>query len=161
MTLDEITEAGISPALSLLPARMDSYEARVMLLTIGQQESKFVHRRQMNNGPAMGFWQFERGGGVKGVMQHDAVRTLTRKLCEARGYAFDAREIWAALEFDDVLAAGLARLLLYTDPKPLPAVHDSAGAWNYYLRTWRPGKPHPATWASYHLNSRRYLGIAS
>ncbi|MBS0430488.1 MAG: hypothetical protein JSR41_24645 [Proteobacteria bacterium] len=167
MTLTEITERGINPALALLPARMDSYEARVMLLTIGQQESRFQYRRQMvgsppqPTGPAMGFWQFERGGGVKGVMTHPAVASLARMLCEARGVPFEADAIWRAIENDDVLAAGLARLLLFTDPKPLPDVKAVDSAWNYYVRTWRPGKPHAQTWPSYHLASRRFLGLAS
>lgn len=167
MTLSEITERGINPALALLPVRMDTYEARIMLLTIGQQESRFEHRRQLvgsppqPTGPAMGFWQFERGGGVKGVMTHAAVVSLTRMLCEARGVPFEADAIWRALENDDVLAAGLARLLLFTDPKPLPAVQQVDTAWNCYVRTWRPGKPHPEKWPSYHLASRRFLGLAS
>ena len=39
-----------------------------------------------------------------------------------------------------------ARLLLFTDPKRLPEVGDAKGAWNLYIRTWRPGKPHRGTW---------------
>ncbi len=45
MTLSEITQRGIDPALALLPVRMDTFEARIMLLTIGQQESRFEYRR--------------------------------------------------------------------------------------------------------------------
>lgn len=166
MTLDEITERGIDPALKLLPARMDSYEARIMLLTIGQQESKFLYRQQIVGGqpvgPAKSFWQGEKGGGmVKGVRTHPATAALAAKLYEATGVAPDDTAIWNAMENDDVLAAGLARLLLFTDPKPLPAVNDPSGSWSYYLRTWRPGQPHQQTWAGYHLNSRRFLGIAS
>ncbi|WP_399696627.1 hypothetical protein [Xenophilus sp.] len=165
MTLDEITERGIDPALKLLPARMDSYEARVMLLTIGQQESKFLYRRQIVGGqpvgPAKSFWQGEKGGGmVKGVRTHPATAALAAKLYEARGVAPDDTAIWNAIENDDVLAAGLARLLLFTDPKPLPAVNDSSGSWSYYLRTWRPGQPHQQTWPGFHLASRRFLGVS-
>ncbi len=47
----------------------------------------------------------------------------------------------------DVLAASVARLLLWTDPKRLPVIGDASGAWDLYLRTWRPDKPHPRTWA--------------
>lgn len=54
-TLKLITTQAIEPALSLLPARMDSSRARAMLLAIGLQESRFEYRRQMNNGPARGF----------------------------------------------------------------------------------------------------------
>ena len=48
-----------------------------------------------------------------------------------------------------MLAAGIARLLLWTDPKPLPKRFEpraEAQAWSYYERVWRPGKPHPETW---------------
>ena len=56
MTLDEITRTAIDPALELFPKHMDSPQARVMLLSIGLQESRFEYRRQMGNGPARGFW---------------------------------------------------------------------------------------------------------
>ena len=63
MTLSEIRERAIAPALALLPARMSSREAEIMLLAIGLQESLFVPRRQMGNGPARSFWQGELGVG--------------------------------------------------------------------------------------------------
>ncbi|CAB3907584.1 hypothetical protein LMG26842_05692 [Achromobacter dolens] len=150
MTLDTIVAGAITPALALLPARMDTPEARVMLLAIGLQESRFVHRRQIG-GPARGFWQFEKGtrasrGGVWGVFLHAASKDHLAALCKARSVACDPDAIYAALEYDDVLAAGVARLLLWTDPKALPAVGDSDAGWALYLRTWRPGKPKPDSW---------------
>ncbi|MOA63587.1 hypothetical protein D3C78_1893600 [compost metagenome] len=45
-----------------------------------------------------------------------------------------------------MLAAALARLLLWTDPARLPALGEVAKSWELYLRTWRPGKPHRHTW---------------
>ncbi len=88
MTLDQITDHALRPAMALLPARMDTSEARCMLLAIGLQESRFVHRRQIG-GPARGFWQFERGtpasrGGVWGVFLHAASRDWLAELCRAR-----------------------------------------------------------------------------
>lgn len=145
MGLLEILRLGIEPALALLPPRMDSKEARVMLLAIGLQESRFEHRRQIS-GPARGFWQFEQGGGVRGVLMHPASRGQAQALCRARGIEPIERDIYGAIDLDDVLAAGIARLLLWTDSHALPAVGDAASAWDYYLRTWRPGKPHPQTW---------------
>lgn len=50
-----------------------------------------------------------------------------------------APDVWNAIEHDDVLAAGLARLLLYTDPARLPELGKESAAWDLYLRTWRPG----------------------
>lgn len=163
MTLDEITKSAIDPALALLPKHIDTPQARVMLLAIGLQESRFGHRRQLvgippqPTGPAKGFWQFERGGGVKGCMTHPVSKDLLASLAKLRGVDFTAQAIWDAIETDDILAAGLARLLLWTDPHKLPAVNDVDGAWDLYLRAWRPGKPHVRTWAGFHRQAREYV----
>lgn len=145
MDLKTIIRTAINPALALLPAKMDTPAARVILLAIGLQESRFVHRQQIG-GPARGFWQFEQGGGVRGVLKHPSSEALARQVCEARGVESAAQAVYTQLENDDVLAAAFARLLLWTDPKPLPSIGDADAAWALYLRTWRPGKPHPQTW---------------
>ena len=150
MLLREVMEKAILPALAILPAKMDTQQARVMLLAIGLQESEFTHRRQMGNGPARGFWQFEKGGGVKGVMQHPASAPYVRAVCEVRGVPFDRYAVWAALETDDVFAAAIARLLLWTDAKALPAIDDAKESWSLYSRVWNPGKPHPDKWPANH-----------
>lgn len=152
MNLSEIIKTGIDPALALLPAKMDTPAARVMLLAIGLQESRFLHRRQIG-GPACGFWQFEQGGGVRGVLTHAASAALARQVCEVRGVVPTSAAVYAQLESDDVLAATFARLLLWTDPARLPAVADSKGGWDLYARTWRPGKPHPQTWPALHAQA--------
>jgi hypothetical protein len=156
----------IDAALALLPPVMDSLHARVLLVAIGLQESRFIHRRQKGNGPARSFWQFERGteasrGGVWGVYLHPASREMLRALCVAREVDFEPRAIWSAMEHDDVLAAGVARLLIYTDPHMLPAIEDSDGAWELYARRcWRPGKPHPHTWDENHAQAVRVITAA-
>ena len=137
--LSDVVEKAVKPAFALLPARMRSREAAVLLLAIGLQESLFKYRRQMGNGPARGFWQFEKMGGVAGVLQHRTTTVLAAEICRARGVAVTADDVHAALEHDDVIAAAFARLLLWTDPKPLPALNDVEAAWQLYLRTWRPG----------------------
>ena len=153
MNLSEIIKTGIEPALALLPAKMDTPAARVMLLAIGLQESRFEHRRQLvgnpprPTGPAKSFWQAEQGGGmVHGVRLHPATSAAAARLYQARGVQARDVAIWDAIEHDDVLAAGLARLLLWSDSGRLPAVGDADAAWSLFLRTWRPGKPHPQTW---------------
>lgn len=147
MTLKEIQSQAINPALSMLPSAMSRQPEKLMtlMLAIGLQESRFKNRRQIN-GPARGYWQFERGGGVRGVLLHKASRDAAVALCKARGVAPNDQAVYAALERDDVLAAGFARLLLWTDPRPLPEIGDADAAWDYYIRNWRPGKPHRETW---------------
>lgn len=143
----------IDEALSLLPEKMDSKEARVMLVTIGLQESRFKHRRQLVGnpprpvGPAKSYFQAERGGGmVHGVRTHRSTKAIAASLYKERGVSPNNQAIWDAIENDDVLAAALARLLLWTDPHKLPAIGDVDGAWELYIRTWRPGRPHRHTW---------------
>ena len=76
--------------------------------------------------------------GLLGFHNQD-VQDLARGLCAVRGVPAQPRAVWEAIEHDDVLAAGLARLLLFTDPARLPGLGDEEGAWQLYLRTWRPG----------------------
>ncbi len=124
---------------------MTSPEAEVMLLAIGLQESRLTHRRQIG-GPARGLLQFELGGGVRGVLRHRSSREHAQAVCRARDVIATESAVYAALEHDDVLAMAFGRLLLWTDPKALPALGDEQAAWDLYLRTWRPGKPHRHTW---------------
>jgi hypothetical protein len=155
--LDAILHSAINPALLQLPPAMESDAARVMLLAIGLQESRFLYRyqklagRPYQKGPARGFWQFERPGGVLGVMNHKYTRVQAEQACKRHGVPFDDVLIHAKLETDDVLAATFARLLLWSDSRPRPttdASHDAA--WDCYIRNWRPGKPHRETWDEFH-----------
>ena len=114
-----------------------------MLLTIGRQESLFQHMVQVR-GPARGFWQFERGtpasrGGVTGVFLHRASAGYARAAAVVRGVEPTPDAVYRAIATDHILAAAIARLLLWTDPYPLPSVSDIDGSFSLYLRTWRPG----------------------
>src|SRR5690606_32003475 len=134
----------ILPALHMLPAAMDSMSARVIMLAIAGQEADFRHRYQILNapgakGPARGLWQFERSGGVTGVLNHKSSASHAKAFAQKRVGSTSPDAVWQALEHDDILAAIYARLLLWTDPKALPAVGDVEGAWQLYLRCWRPG----------------------
>lgn len=144
--MDAYTRA-IDRAFELLPEKMRSDKAKVLLLAIGFQESGFAARRQYGNGPARGFWQFEQAGGVLGVLAHHATASAARALCHELSVPPFAPDVHAALEHDDLLAAGFARLLLWADRNPLPEIGDVDGGWACYLRNWRPGKPHVERWA--------------
>lgn len=135
----------ITSALRLLPANMDSPAARTILLAIAYQESALQHRRQVG-GPARGYWQFELGGGVRGVLRHPASKHHIKIVLAALDYDPESSPAvcYAIIEHNDVLATAFARLLLWTDSAPLPT--DAVGAWGLYLRTWRPGRPHPDRW---------------
>ena len=142
----------IDPALRILPPMMTSRRARALLLAIGMQESRLVHRKQIG-GPAMGLWQFERGGGVAGVLRHPATQAHAATLCVRRGNAGTAEAVYRQLESDDILAAGFARLLLWTLPWPLPEQDQPSEAWRQYIEAWRPGKPHRHTWDAFYADA--------
>jgi hypothetical protein len=161
-TAEEFLRQAVEPALKLLPEPMDSPEAKVMLGAIALQESGLRTRWQLVDparpwlkGPARGLLQFEVGteisrGGCWGVFLHPASRFWLRELCKQRSCVFEPSAIWQAIEVDDVLAAGVARLLLFTDPQPLPALDDQSRAWALYARCWKPGKPRPEKWPGNH-----------
>lgn len=139
----------ISAGLAFLPERFNSPEARAMLLAIGLQESGFRFRRQMGDGPARGYWQFEQSGGVAGVMRHPQTSGYALDVARRLDYPFVANVLWAGLEHNDVLAVVFARLNLFWLPSALPGRDECERAWRQYLSAWRPGQPHAETWASY------------
>ena len=152
MTLDDLSALAIEPALARLPERMTHDDARVMLFAIALQESGAQHRHQLG-GPAHSYWQFEKGGGVRGVLFHHTTQEYARGLCADLDVAPDEQTVYVAMEWNDVLAAGFSRLLLWSLPNSLPTTVDSG--WEQYLAAWRPGKPHEHTWAGHWETARR------
>lgn len=152
-----IREQVIPCSMGLLPEKFDSFEARAMLLAIGLQESRFEHRKQIG-GPAHGFWQFELGGGVRGVrgliFRKAETKALAKSVLLNIGYQ-DATvvERYEAIVHNDVLACLFARILLYSHPDSLPSRGNAEEAWQYYLWTWRPGKPHRQTWDKFYAQA--------
>lgn len=167
LTLKQVMQEAVIPAYGILGARYNTVEASLMLLAIGGQESKFASRQQIIMkdgklqavGPAVSFWQQERGGGIAGTLTHHSSASLASKLCKARGVEATPAAVWEAMKKDDVLGAGMARLLVLTDPFRLPAIGQSDAAWKLYTRVWRPGKPHPAEWQGNYDAARAALGV--
>jgi len=125
---------------------MDTKEARAMLIAIALQESKLLARRQYDGGPAPGFWQFEKGGGTKGVLNHTHTRAYAIQLCHELRYEANVDEVFPALQHNDVLACGFARLLLWTLPGLLARQGEEHRGWSQYTSAWRPGAPRPDDW---------------
>lgn len=152
MTPKQLVTLAIEPAMTLLPDRMDSPEARRMLVAIAVQESALQYRQQVLKhgrawwewrGPARGWWQFE-PTGLKGVLTHRASAPHAARAMDLLGYAspHGMMPVWlsdlhSALKHQDALAAVMARLLLWTLPAALPE-RESEGL-EQYLEAWRPG----------------------
>lgn len=151
--IDHVARFIIPAAFSLLPEVMRSQSAKAELLAIGLQESRFLHRRQLEGGPARGLWQFERGGGVRGVATHPKTEKILESVLRELRYESivgDSRAMHYAIEDNDVLACVFARLLLWTVPGRLPGPTEHEAGWAQYLEGWRPGAPHPATWKAFY-----------
>lgn len=130
------------------PRRMRSAQATVVLLAMQLQEAPNQEQKQIG-GPAVGTYQFEKSGGIQGVLTHEASSRLAVAVCQELGVAPNRAAVYAALQTkDDVLDAAFARLLLWTDRPALPAVGDVEGAFQLYLRVWRPGAYHRGTEAA-------------
>jgi len=139
----QINELAITPALALLPLRMDSVPARRMLLATQFQEDLAQRRRQWPRGPARGLLQFE-PIACEEVLTNKATARFAEDLCFRRHVKPEPRAAWSALEGDDILAFGFGRLLYWRDPRPLPATSEDG--WLYYIRNWAPGHPRPDDW---------------
>ena len=142
----------------VLPGKFASEAATVMLLAIGQQESRFKYRQQMG-GPARSFWQFERDGGIAGVLRHPSTARHAQAVCVLRDVPPNKASVYASMLTDDLLGCAFARLLLYSDPQPLPQPGQVVSSWDYYLRNWRPGKPHRSTWDSLYAMAMTGQGV--
>ncbi len=158
MTPKDVLENAVDPALALLDrvaGVRPSQEARVLLMAIAGQESAWQYRVQIG-GPAHSFWQFEKSGGVHGVLHHPSSSANIRDVCADLGVSCDETTIYQRMAEPegDVLPGCMARLLLWTDPAPLPAVGDVDHAWNFYERNWRPGAPHPEGWPARYAIAR-------
>lgn len=161
MNPDRFYTSIVAPTLRLLADHPEiklpvTPEASVMVLTIAGQESAWRARKQ-TGGPARSYWQFELGGGVD-----DVFRTGLPKLkavCATIDVpCSDPRVIFEAMAWNDTLACTMARLLLWSDPKPLPDIGMKDQAWDYYKRNWRPGMPHYPTWGGYYDRAVQIVG---
>lgn len=138
--LDELAQIGVP----------SSPQAARFVLAIALQESGLRNRRQVvaggaEAGPAASFWQFEQGGGCKGVLMHPSAAPRMKAICDAYNVQATPAALWEAIRYQDIVAAAAARLLIYTLPGALPQTADQG--WAQYLAAWRPGKPHPEKWA--------------
>ena len=142
----------IPAAYAVLPPGLNSPAATAMILATGLQESKFRERRQVGGGPARGLWQFERGGGVKGVVTHPDTRDILRAALVTLRYEKAIGQtllLYQAIEHNDVLACVFARLNLWWLPVALPDRTQPDSGWAQYIRAWNPGAPHRETWDGY------------
>ncbi|UUJ74512.1 hypothetical protein [Microcystis phage Mae-Yong1326-1] len=117
--------------------------ARPFLLAVAMQETGLAWRAQIvagdrtRAGPARGWWQFEQPTlGL--LLGHRVSQAPLRALCRAAVVPAEPDDIWRVIEGHDSLAVGVARLLLLTDPQPIPVAEDDAWAC-YADRLWRPG----------------------
>ena len=138
MTPKDLQKLALEPAMTLLPTKMTG--GFKLLTAIALQESGLAHRKQIS-GPARSFWQFE-PVGIEGVETHPATAQHATEVRLALSIERD--EVYEAIQYNDVLAAAYARLLLWRHPKPLPL--DQGKAWDYYVSLWRPGHERPERW---------------
>lgn len=156
MTPDVFIDIALAPALRLLPLGMDSPEARAMVISIVLQESRLTYRKQKAGGPARGYAQFEKAG-IRGVLTHAASAAPAQEICTALDIQPTVASVYAAIQYSDVLMCAFARLLLWTDPRPLPTQDEGAIGWAIYVDCWKPGTPRRATWNTNYLAAWRLV----
>lgn len=126
----------------------DTPESRCLLTAIAGQESGWSARTQIPNGQAHSFWQCEEKGAVLDVLTRDATAPIIAAVCRSLYLSPGLTDVFQAIVYNDAVAYAIARLRLYLDPAPLPAIGDENGSWDYYIRCWGPGKPDRERWST-------------
>ena len=149
MQAKECLDNIINPTLSLMEQRtgiLYNPYAENLLLAIALQESNLSARIQGPNdaGPARSFWQFEKIGVVD-VFQRQ--KAPLKVMCDALVLPCEPGKLHLMMAYNDMIACVIARLTLRLDPRSLVLATTEEGAWEYYIRNWRPGKPHRDRWA--------------
>lgn len=143
MTPDLFAQKILIPALGELSPVIDipySTEAARFLLAIALQESGLLSRFQLLTkglsmpGPGRGWWRLEQGGGVLSVFLGAKTKEKAIRLCEYCQVLPRTDAVHRAVEGHDLLSTGFARLLLWTDPTPLP--QDAEAGWVQYRNYW-------------------------
>lgn len=167
MTPSILLDTIIDPALRLVETKYRTDEARALLIAIALQESKITERRQVLDagkrwwesrpGKANGWWQFEQGGAVVGVLTHPASQRFIAPVLTKLEYPADSEIVHDGLIHNDVLACLMARALLVTLPAQLPGRDNPAEGWRQYIEAWRPGREKPDTWAAHYATAWRCI----
>lgn len=175
----------ITQARAWMPSIPFGPQSVVLLGAIAGQESDDQDERQANSGPAMGYWQFE-VEAIREVLTNTQTAASARQAVEASGILADgpvvadgnysqgeggypstaapaiATVVWTNFLNFPTLQICFARLMLWANPNPLPALGDCNGAWKYYDSTWRPGAPRPADWPkNYNASLTHFTGASS
>jgi len=142
--------------------------ARVLVTTIAGQEGLWKHRRQIGISEyypqkvgARSYWQFESTWGGP-VALNDILQKTPHQIAAVCSYLdiqCDAHSLYEACAWNDMLACAMARLALWSDPAPLPDYWDKGAGWQYYVRNWKPGAPHPESWSGLHDQAMAAAGL--
>lgn len=174
MTPERFLVAEVIPALAWLSGKcgrdMGPPEVLVQLLTAALHESDGLKARvqygpggsSITKRPAHGRWMFEGGksAALAGLWANPTTAPLLKAACGWLDVEPLHDHAWWALVGNDKLAAICARLLLLTDPHPMPMIDDVAESYACYLRLWRPGKePGLDKWREVH--QRAAAAVAS
>lgn len=147
----------VIPALQELPTKMFSLPAVTLLLASGGQESGYMTRLQLGDGPAHGLWQYEQNG-ISAVLKNPKSHGYLLGYLQSHGIVdVSAENVYQLVATDDIISCIVARLMYWDDPAPLPKFGEEEYAWQYYFRNWRPGKPNRSRWSFWYQKTVKYL----
>lgn len=148
----ELRKYIITPALQAMGAW--SLAAENLVIGTGAQESHMGRwLQQMNNGPALGFYQMEDTLGYQDILKNVLPRY---KELHPDVPLKNISENYAFLKYDIRLATVMTRLQYWRFDEPLPDADDIEGLakyWKKYYNT-EDGK---GSWQEFVLNYRRFI----
>lgn len=160
MTPDLLASLIIRPVLEHLDWPQPR-ERAVLLVAIAIQESKLKYRKQMPTGPARSFWQIEHPAALDCIRRCRPVEEfwMDKLGFSPADFASSRSSGAVAMQYSDLGACAVAAGILQLQPGRLPRVSNMHVdvAWFYYLKSWRPGKPRPDSWAKAYSEAMRVI----
>ena len=176
---DETVVVPVLSSMRTTEPRLDSLAARQLLVGTAVAESNLIHGLQQPNGPARSRFQIEPGTLrligtwlVRDPARHPLVRALARLLPPTlpplpETVFFERFQqvpdilfgLADHLTFDDRFGCGLARLLYWSIPSPLPEAGDwkgQAAYWKAHYNTVH-GKGTPEAYLARNAETLRYF----
>ncbi len=137
VNLSHIQDLVIKPALQSI--NLYSLSAERLLLFTGYVESGYKFLKQVPSGPALGFWQVERGTyqDIEKWLSYSINRDLRDRVLDSVG--LDAFPSADALIWNLRLSVLMARMVYYRHKDPLPAIDDAEGMARYHKIVYNGG----------------------
>lgn len=132
--LPHVRDLWVRPALAALPPALNTLSRMQGVLGIGNKESGYRFLRQLNGGPALGFWQME--AATHDDMWRNFIRYRPDIQAALLRILNGAKPDAARMVDNPIYAAAMPAVHTYRSNDPLPPANDARGWARFWKRNY-------------------------